>query len=95
MALAGQGQRAAHRPQFAAQRQLAGELVAGDVVALDLPRRLQDADGDGQIEPFGVLLTVKKKISHTNQRLNITNTFDCQFEQFYLYHDSLGELHYP
>ena len=43
-------QRAAHRPQLAAQRQLARELPARRPRAVELPRRRQDAQRDGQVE---------------------------------------------
>ena len=46
----GHGQRAAHRPQLARQRQLARELETVQLFAPDLARSGQDAERDRQVE---------------------------------------------
>ncbi|MNX98034.1 hypothetical protein D3C86_1304200 [compost metagenome] len=51
----GHRERAAHGAQFARQRQLAGELVAGEAGVLDLPAGREDAQRDGQVEAARVL----------------------------------------
>jgi hypothetical protein len=48
-------QRAAHRPQFAGQGQLAGEFVARQPGGVDLSAGGQDAQGDRQVEAPRVL----------------------------------------
>ena len=54
-------QRAAHRPQFARQRQLAGELIAGQPAGIDLSAGGQDAQRDGQVEAARVLGQVGRR----------------------------------
>ena len=60
-----QGQRhrqgTSHRSEFAAQRQLPGELQALQQPEVDFTEGRQDADGDGQIETAGLLGQVGRR----------------------------------
>jgi hypothetical protein len=48
-------QRAAHRTQFAGERELAGELLACECFGCDLPARRKDSERDRQVEAARVL----------------------------------------
>ena len=51
----GQCQRATYRAQLPRQGKLAGKFIVGQPVAFDLPAGGQDAQGNGQIQPAGIL----------------------------------------
>jgi hypothetical protein len=57
----GHGQGAAHRPQFARERELAREFVGLEPRRLDLPARGQDAQRDGQVEAARILGQVGRR----------------------------------
>ena len=58
--LAGQRQRAAYRAQFAGQRQLAGKFEGAELVAGNLPRGGQNAEGDRQVETAAFLGQIRR-----------------------------------
>ena len=58
------GERAAHRPQVAAQRQLAGKFITRQLAAINLPAGRQDAQRNRQVKAARILGQIGRRQVH-------------------------------